>query len=682
MTTYADSVTTLLSNGYLPLPIVPHEKRPAIGDWTADSYEAPVGGFGGYGIGIACGRGEFPVVGIDVDVVDEALADEFTQFVLSTLGETIYRIGKAPKTMLIYRYESAGLRKQASHKYGAGRVEILGQGQQFVAFGIHPDTRKAYSWPGILGSVLDLSAHQLPIIDAAAIQRILAAFERMARARGLEPVGSEPTTIDTEIDPILDIPERLGLTLEYADRVLKNQDPDIVYEDWIRIGMALHFEFKGSPEAFDLWNDWSSTGTKYPGAEPLQKHWDSFDRGYQGRLISGAYLKGLDADRREADPWKHEDFFKSLDWSPSRFVDNPPPVPMIIQNFLPRGGVSIMYSAGGAGKSTLILSMALRIALGVDYNMNFLGNSLQGGRVVIITAEDPELILNHRYIGIVRAIAQELQVSIDVLRESADKMLSVVSTFGTPISLFKLQRDGDLAPTAHYTSLVECLAEMQGLQLVVIDTKSRFSPGESEGNVTITKEITYYEAIARRTGAGVMLLHHTNKASRNGSQDGLQAFRGESALFDSIRSAWYLRGLRDDELKDQDIPCSEGKNYLLLENSKNNYLQAHDPLILRREGYAYSVLAMKKKATSTERREMKLENDVKHIIAILQTAQGVKWTKKELRPLLEGIAWSRQNRAIDEAVEMGLLEELPINRKVSEYMLTDEGRAFGLSLED
>ena len=53
-------------------------------------------------------------------------------------------------------------------------------------------------------------------------------------------------------------------------------NPDCGREDWIHIGMAIHFESGGSNEGFTIWNAWSSKGKKYPGEQSLRTQWHSF----------------------------------------------------------------------------------------------------------------------------------------------------------------------------------------------------------------------------------------------------------------------------------------------------------------------------------------------------------------------------------------------------------------------
>lgn len=53
-------------------------------------------------------------------------------------------------------------------------------------------------------------------------------------------------------------------------------DPDIDYDTWVRIGMAIHHATGGL--GFDVWDSWSCKGAKYVSAESLEKHWHSFGK--------------------------------------------------------------------------------------------------------------------------------------------------------------------------------------------------------------------------------------------------------------------------------------------------------------------------------------------------------------------------------------------------------------------
>jgi hypothetical protein len=91
------------------------------------------------GIGIATGR----VIGIDIDVLsDPHLAKRIEDLAREMLGDTpALRIGRAPKRLLVYRAD------QPFKGFKRPPIEVLGLGQQFVAYGLHPETGQPYDWP-------------------------------------------------------------------------------------------------------------------------------------------------------------------------------------------------------------------------------------------------------------------------------------------------------------------------------------------------------------------------------------------------------------------------------------------------------------------------------------------------------------------------------------------------------
>jgi len=86
--------------------------------------------------------------GVDIDVTDDALAEIIQQEALAFLGPAPTRIGKPPKRLLMYiTDEPFGRMRLWFDKDGQHHlVEILGQGQQYLVHGIHPQTLKPYAW--------------------------------------------------------------------------------------------------------------------------------------------------------------------------------------------------------------------------------------------------------------------------------------------------------------------------------------------------------------------------------------------------------------------------------------------------------------------------------------------------------------------------------------------------------
>lgn len=95
-------------------------------------------------IGVKADR--FP--GVDIDVTDETLSDIIQHEAMEFLGWAPVRIGKPPKRLLMYGTdEPFGRMRLWFDKDGQHHlVELLGQGQQYLIYGTHPQTLKPYSW--------------------------------------------------------------------------------------------------------------------------------------------------------------------------------------------------------------------------------------------------------------------------------------------------------------------------------------------------------------------------------------------------------------------------------------------------------------------------------------------------------------------------------------------------------
>ena len=144
----------LVDNGYPILPIMPGTKKPGLfkgGAWRdypgwtrhcarpTSQHELIVwSGWPDAGIGIPTGT----VIGVDIDIHDAKLASRLEQLARAALGDTpAVRFGMHPKRLLVYR-AAEPLSGMKAHP-----IEVLGLGQQFVAFAEHPDTMRPYEWP-------------------------------------------------------------------------------------------------------------------------------------------------------------------------------------------------------------------------------------------------------------------------------------------------------------------------------------------------------------------------------------------------------------------------------------------------------------------------------------------------------------------------------------------------------
>lgn len=300
----------LLGNGYLIIPIKPGHKRPALDQWQTSRLGAgDLGKFNGCGVGVLCGQGAHPIAAIDVDTLDEGLAVAFVAWCQQHLGMTCERVGLAPKILLPYRAASEGWGKATGAWFEdltgeRHRLEVLGKGQQFVAYHVHPDTQRPYEWIDLLGGLESVRADELPIISEAQVAAALEKFEELALVAGLTRVlGSAAraggATAQGNDDPLLAYSPPVGMALDDAKGLLGYVDNED-YDTWVKVGMSLHHEFSGGIEALDLWDEWSSTAANYTGRESLELRWDGFGRGGAAPTTARWLLKIGNANKREA----------------------------------------------------------------------------------------------------------------------------------------------------------------------------------------------------------------------------------------------------------------------------------------------------------------------------------------------------------------------------------------------
>lgn len=105
----------------------------------------------------------------------------------------------------------------------------------------------------------ELDASKIIDIEAELIEETFA-------ATGLEDCGLE------------NLPA-FGLTVEDVRSALFLIDPDCGYKQWTEIASALRHQFRSESEAreaFDLFDEWSATGTKYKGQKDTKSKWRSF----------------------------------------------------------------------------------------------------------------------------------------------------------------------------------------------------------------------------------------------------------------------------------------------------------------------------------------------------------------------------------------------------------------------
>jgi len=288
---FGEHAPRLAALGYDVIPISPpgphpsNGKRPAMVEgWQRGCPREDWPRYARCGVGILSRR----TPALDVDVLHPDVAHAVQAAADRELGDVPYRIGRAPKLLLPYRLAGQPFAKlKLVWRSGLGAdmhpptkppgVEILADGQQFVALGIHPDTGQPYRWhrdpdlslPRGLLTPRSHSDFVRFLWRLAAVLRRLGAEEMKLSGPGLEPQAvsgaatPRPRVLKADAERIREALERMG-------------NPDLHYDDWIRLGHAIKAELPGD-DGRRLWEWWSSlsskndpraTGRKWAGFNP------------------------------------------------------------------------------------------------------------------------------------------------------------------------------------------------------------------------------------------------------------------------------------------------------------------------------------------------------------------------------------------------------------------------------
>ena len=132
---------------------------------------------------------------VDIDVTVEEVAEEIEALFESEIENSAVRIGLPPKRAIPFRSDTP-FKKMATQFIAPNglvhKVEILGDGQQIVVNGIHPDTHKPYRWHGGEPGP-KLQREDLPLITAETAAAFIAAAAEIMRSHGWKEVENKKT---------------------------------------------------------------------------------------------------------------------------------------------------------------------------------------------------------------------------------------------------------------------------------------------------------------------------------------------------------------------------------------------------------------------------------------------------------------------------------------------------------
>lgn len=249
-------------------------------------------------------------------------------------------------------------------------------------------------------------------------------------------------------------------------------------------GAARADEFKRL--ALDEFEDYEPLTESCPGVDSPPRSTDPID---DFEVLGGA----VPPANRDFAPIKAPRFTPV---SPSAFLKRKP-ASWIVKGIVPRAGLAVIYGASGSGKTFLTLDMTAAVVRGEPWR----GAAVKKGRAVYVVAEGAAGFRN-------RLEAYCLFHGVD----PGDFDVGVVAD--APNLLAK----------EDVRDLLKAIIAFGKVDMVVIDTYARAMAGGNENDAKdVGQAVAHCDLIHRKTGALVVLVHHSGKDATKGA-------RGSGAL--------------------------------------------------------------------------------------------------------------------------------------------------------
>lgn len=241
---------------------------------------------------------------------------------------------------------------------------------------------------------------------------------------------------------------------------------------------------------------------------------------------------------------------------------------------LPLGKVGQLVAEGGGGKTMALVQLAIAVATGTPW----LGalEVASPGRVLAVLGEEDADEVQRRVYNASRASG----VAPPPLGSIVTMPLA-----GIPCSMIERDSYGNPTDAAFLYWLRAYLAEPTELpwRLIVADPLSRLAGQDAEkDNAQATRFIEALESLAAKTGATVLVAHHSNQSSRGaGSKVTATSSRGVTALVDGVRWAATM-AVEHVEGLDPDARERLGE-IVTIAFAKSNYSRRGEPIRCRRD---------------------------------------------------------------------------------------------------
>jgi hypothetical protein len=544
----------------------------------------------GAGIGIKTGQG---LILIDADTLNQQHATLIQSTIVARLGILPTRIGNWPKAGYLCRVSAPikYMRCEFGELDAKGRlkdrVEILSDGRQFVAAGIHPKTKAPYTWPLALVPFDDL-----PIFTPQQIVDLLEELRTLLPAA--KPLITEGAATDVSQASLRGSIETIRKAVAATANTSAAFGTREAYRDY---GYAIRAALPDNePAAFEIFAEWCARwvdGENNP--DVVAADWSR---------MKGPYRRGANwlydlAEQHAPEQFKKVDVFFDVIEEPAqslfapdtpalepgvtiKWVDpaawegvTPPVRRFIVGGMVPDGEVTLLTGEGGVGKTLLAQQLATCVATetALGKGVPFLGRETIQCKVMLFLCEDSEDELQLRQRDINNSMGLDMADLSPVLRIASRKFMDNLLSIWT-------SNTGVMKRTKVWEALRDDAIQF-GAKLIVVDTIADTFGGNEIDRSHVRQFVqACLGKLAQETGGAVLALGHPSKAGQAAGGDGTS---GSTAWHASVRSRLYLQ----HAAKDKTGP------YRRLQSMKANYGAGGDVFMLRWLRGAFDLVSSK-----------------------------------------------------------------------------------------
>jgi RecA-family ATPase len=236
----------------------------------------------------------------------------------------------------------------------------------------------------------------------------------------------------------------------------------------------------------------------------------------------------------------------------------------VVENRILAGNVTLLSADGSTGKSTIALQLGASLVL---KRTDWLGALInKSGEVMIVSAEDEEGELVRRLANILKAYRAKFA--------DLDSRFHAYDLSDREATMANFDRDGNLRATQLLTQLEKRACEIRPA-LIVLDASANVFGGDEINRVHVRKFIDRLRILAKKTGAGILLLAHPSLTGMS-SGSGLS---GSTAWHNSVRGRMYFSKIRPAGKTADDDVGDDGLRQLVV--MKNNYGPENERVRLR-----------------------------------------------------------------------------------------------------